>query len=83
MTIPVYEVTDELECPDCDQTMKRDLKADLLGVPVHYNSQGFHRTDYDATGDKLEKLNRSWSKITGEEPPPVSSEIKRNSRGKQ
>lgn len=47
---------------------------------IHYHTDGFHSTDYNKTGDKLEQLNKSWSKHYGEKPPPKSKEVPR-SRG--
>jgi hypothetical protein len=67
-------------CPQCFTEAPRNYKADLS--PVHYNAQGFHRTDYDKNGDKLEQLNRSWSKYYGEEPPKPGSKIPKNSSEK-
>lgn len=71
------------ECPDCGAEMPRDFRTDMTTIAEIWACQGAHKTDYDATGDRLEKLNTAWSKATGEKPPPVSREIKRNSRGKQ
>ena len=48
-------------------------------IPDIWHTDGSHRHDYNATGDKLDQLNRSWSKHFGEDPPPKSSEVKRNS----
>ena len=62
-------------CPQCGQKMRRVYTVN----PVHYNSQGFHTTDYDKHGDKLERLNREYSRITGESPPPMASDVPRNS----
>ena len=64
-------------CPTCGQESRRDFKADL--VPVHYNAQGFERTDNfkgnvgGGTADKLEWLNSNWSKYYGEKPPKADS----------
>lgn len=70
-------------CPQCGLPSPRNFHADLAAVPIHYHSQGFHKTDYDKRGDKLERLNREWSKATGESPPPADSTVKRNSSEKQ
>src|SRR5690606_40658092 len=54
-------------CPRCSQDAVRVYYA----PPVHYHAQGFHTTDYDKTGDRLEKMNKTWSKQFGEAPPPM------------
>lgn len=64
-------------CPECGLTTTRNYRADMP-PPPHYNSQGFHKTDYDANGDKLEQLNRNWSKYYNEEPPPPSTKVPKN-----
>jgi hypothetical protein len=67
-----------IKCSECDKQMPRDYLTDL--APVHYNSQGFHRTDYDKYGDKKEALNEAWSKAWGEPPPKPDSTVPRNSK---
>lgn len=64
-------------CPECGMKSARIFKI----APVHYNSQGFHNTDYDRNGDKLEQLNKKWMKDTGDAaPPPASTKVPRNSK---
>jgi predicted nucleic acid-binding Zn ribbon protein len=67
-----------VDCPLCMQPSPRTFQS----PPVHYNAQGFHRTDYDAYGDKKELLNSHLSAITGEKPPKAASEVPRNSSDK-
>ncbi len=62
-------------CPRCSQDAVRVYYA----PPVHYHAQGFHTTDYDKTGDRLEKMNKTWSKQFGEAPPPPAKDIPKNS----
>ena len=47
--------------------------------PIHYHCQGFHTTDYNKHGDKLEQLNKNWSRYYNEEPPKPASDVPRNS----
>lgn len=61
-------------CPVCGVEARRVWNV----PPIKYNSQGFHNTDYDSTGDRLEKLNKSWSAKYGEEPPPPAKDVPRN-----
>ena len=79
VSLPMEEASDEriaqLECQACGARLRR-LYAPL---PVHYNTQGFHKTDYNKYGDIRTQLNDGWSKYTGEEPPPVSKEVPINS----
>lgn len=66
-------------CPLCGTISFRDFRSDLPPKP-HYNCQGFHGTDYDDQGDKVERLNRTWSKhLGGIKPPPPASSVPRNS----
>lgn len=44
-----------------------------------WNTDGAHRHMYNKHGDKLDQLNRAWSKSSGESPPPPSKEVNRNS----
>lgn len=62
-------------CPECGENMKRVYNA----PPVKYNTQGFHATDYDAHGDKLERMNKTWSETYGEKPPEPARDIPKNS----
>lgn len=66
---------DIVYCPECNEESVRKYES----VPDIWNTQGAHKTDYDKTGDKLEKLNKSWSKKYGEEPPPMAKDIPKNS----
>lgn len=69
---------EDLTCRSCGARLERVYEV----VPIHYNSQGFHKTDYDKNGDKLEQLNRKWSANMGEPPPPPSTKVPRNSKEK-
>ncbi len=67
-----------VRCGTCEEESMRLYKM----PPVRYDSQGYFSTDYSSdtsTGDKLEQLNRNWSKKWGESPPPFAKDIKRNS----
>lgn len=63
------------QCPLCSQDSFRVYSS----PPVHYHAQGFHKTDYDKDGDKLEKLNKTWSRQFGEKPPPPAKDVDKNS----
>lgn len=71
----IYDEPEDVLCPQCHEPMKRLYTA----PPVHYHTQGFHSTDYDGQGDKLERLNKEFSRITGESPPPMAKDVPRNS----
>lgn len=83
ITQRMQDAEETLECIFCHEIMHRNYHTDLTGVPVHYHSQGFHQTDYSKYGDKKEILNKTWSKMTGEPPPPADSTVPRNSSEKQ
>lgn len=63
-----------LYCTTCGEKMKRVY----FSPPVKYNTQGFHATDYDSQGDKLERFNKNWEKKYGEKAPEPARDIKRN-----
>lgn len=65
----------KVECPECGEQMIRVYEA----VPDIWHCQGAHKTDYSATGDRLEEMNKAWSKHYGEAPPPPAKDIGRNS----
>lgn len=71
----------EVVCEVCGETMRR-----VYNMPsVEFHCDGFYSTDYTndtRTGDKLTQLNESWSKATGEKPPPMASDVPRNSKEK-
>jgi putative FmdB family regulatory protein len=75
VTRSIHSEPEEVLCPQCQEPMQRLYTA----PPVHYNSQGFHSTDYDSHGDKLERLNKEYSRITGETPPAPAKDVPRNS----
>lgn len=62
-------------CPQCHEGAMRNYVI----PPIHFHTQGFHATDYDKHGDKLERLNKQWSKETGEAPPPPAKDVPKNS----
>lgn len=64
-----------VRCPLCQEQSVRVFTA----LPAHYHTQGFHQTDYSATGDKLEQLNKEWSKYYGEPPPKPDKRQPKNS----
>lgn len=71
----IHADVEEVFCPICKKALRR-----IYGpLPVHFHSQGFHKTDYDKHGDKLERLNKNWSEYYGEAPPPPAKEVPRNS----
>ena len=66
----------EVTCSVCGVVAQRKYEA----IREHWNCQGAHRTDYDDQGDKVERLNRTWSKhLGGIKPPPPASSVPRNS----
>lgn len=64
-----------VECPECGDNMVRIYQA----PPVRYDCQGFHTTDYDSQGDRLERMNKTWSEAYGEAPPEPAKDIPKNS----
>ena len=64
----------DVTCPTCGAAAIRVFHSTL----VKYNAQGFHTTDYDKHGDKLERFNDNWSKKYGEKPPPPAEDVPRN-----
>lgn len=68
----------DVTCPVCGKAARHVF----LSSPIHYNAQGFHTTDYDKNGDKLEWLNKNWSKFYGEDPPPPGTKIPKSSSEK-
>lgn len=64
-----------VHCPVCHKAGKRIYTI----TEEHWHCQGSHKSDYDKHGDKVEHLNRSWSKHFGEKPPPPASDVPRNS----
>lgn len=73
---------DVIYCPQCHEESVRVWHA----APVRWDTDGAHGQkgshfgDYNATGNKLEQLNRSWSKKYNEKPPPPAKDVPRNSR---
>lgn len=63
-----------VECAVCGEKAKRVY----LPLTDIWNTQGAHKTDYDKTGDKLEKLNANWSKKYGEKPPAPAKDVPKN-----
>lgn len=61
-------------CPICGVLTKRVFAAQ----PVVYKAQGFHSTDYDKHGDKLERMNKQYEKEYGEKPPPPAKDVPTN-----
>ena len=61
-------------CSQCDGVATRVYEA----PPVEYRSQGFHSTDYNKHGDKLELANKAYEKEYGEKPPPPAKDVPRN-----
>lgn len=72
---------EEVECEKCGEKMRR-----IYSMPAtHYIASGFFTTDYTndtSTGDKLTQLNNSWSKATGEKPPPMAKDVPKNLKEK-
>lgn len=72
---------DVVYCPECHEESMRVYSI----PPVRWDTDGAHGRaghwagNYDATGDKLEKLNKNWSKKYGEKPPAAAKDIPRNS----
>lgn len=62
-------------CPECGEPMAR-VYAPLVDI---WHCQGAHKTDYGKNGDKLEALNKQWSKHFGEDPPPPAKDVPINS----
>jgi predicted nucleic acid-binding Zn ribbon protein len=65
-------------CPLCFAPVRRIYTA----PPIFYNTQGFHNTDYDGHGDKLERMNRAYEKEYGEKPPEPAKDVPKNAREK-
>lgn len=61
-------------CPICGEITRRVFEA----RPVIYKSQGFHQTDYDKHGDRLERANKQYKAETGENPPPPARDVPKN-----
>lgn len=60
-------------CKECGEECVRLWET----KPVHWNTQGAHQTDYDSRGDKLERLNKSWSR-DGSKPPTPARDVPRS-----
>ena len=62
-------------CPSCHEESLRIYE----NPPTHYNSQGFHNTDYNKHGNKLDQLNQSMGQGR-EKPPPPAKEVPRSGK---
>lgn len=81
-----YEVTKKMIdasrqefCPGCGAITKR-IYQPVVDV---WACEGSHRGDYghgNTIGTKADRLNREWSHITGEEPPPPAADVPVNGR---
>jgi hypothetical protein len=74
ITAPIQTGPQQSQCPTCGDEGVRVYEP----VVDVWHTDGAHKTDYNKHGDKLEKLNRDWSRATGEKPPPPAPDIKRN-----
>jgi len=66
---------DVVQCFECGEPSKRIWSA----LPAHYHCQGFHKTDYDKNGDRLEQLGKQYEKTYGEKLPPPAKDVPKNS----
>lgn len=62
-------------------------KARRVYTPIAdiWHCDGAHKTDYTndgGIGTKREQLNKEWSRMTGEPPPPPAADVPRNSKDK-
>lgn len=74
VTLKVKEVTQTQACPECEVQSARNYRADMPGPPIYY-ADGFHTTDYNKHGDKMEQYLDNYEKYTGEKAPPASGDL--------
>lgn len=72
---PITEGPTKRDCPSCGNEGVRIYES----VTDIWHTDGAHKDMYDERGDKKERLNREWSRATGEKPPPPAPDIPRNS----
>lgn len=61
-------------CSICGEITKRVYEV----RPIMYRAQGFHNTDYDQYGDRLEQANKAYKAEYGEDPPPPAKDVPKN-----